>query len=135
MDKHTPAEAACVRYVEAQREVKRLTEEIGKRFEACTGADKYNNDGTYPLDLVIKADPCLMSREAYKPVEEEGEYGMGRVFLSDSEIRKLLADCPHCLAAHDLIQKRKAARKAFGVAKRAISAAGLAALAKARGEA
>ena len=135
MDKHSSAEAACIRYVEAQREVKRLTEEIGKRFDACMGADKYNPDGTYPQDLVIKANPCLMSREAYKPGEEEGAYGMVRVFLSDGEIRELLSDCPHCLAAHDLIQQRKAARKAFGAAKRSIGAAGRAALAKARGDA
>jgi hypothetical protein len=35
--------------------------------------------------------------------------------------------CPHCLAAHHLVQERKAAKKLFGIAKRRISALGRAA--------
>lgn len=36
----------------------------------------------------------------------------------------LEAACPHCRRAWDLVQERKKARQQFGIAKRAVSAAG-----------
>jgi hypothetical protein len=60
--------------------------------------------------------------EAYTP-DMQG-YPPENVYMEPDDIREYVAVCPHCLAAHEAIQDRKAARKSLGAAKRAITMIG-----------
>lgn len=114
------AVAACVAYAKAQAEVKRLTDAIGEALEACRLA----HIAKYPDEWTAPGWDSHLS-QAYAP-DHESDYGPD--YMAPDEQEAFLAEkCPHCLAAHHAIQQRKAARKAFGAAKRYVGSIGRAA--------
>jgi hypothetical protein len=122
---------ACADYARLHVEIKRLTLALGDALDHCPGvagkrlpADWVTCSGD---DAQAHHDDITHLKEAYTPETVDGEYEPHLVWMNDFEIREYLAVCPHCLAAHEAIQARKAARKALGKAKRAITMIGRAA--------
>jgi hypothetical protein len=109
--------AACVAYAKAQADVRRLTNAIGEALDACRliHAAKHPDEWTAP-----EWESHLS--QAYAP-DHESDYGPD--YMEPDEQEAFLAEkCPHCLAAHQAIQQRKVARKAFGAAKRFVGGIG-----------
>lgn len=98
--------AACRNYVIAGSEVRRLSKSIVAAIDRCGDNGSHLNEA-YEFDT-----------------DDEGT----RHYLSHEDQIEVLSACPHCLAAHNAIQERKLARKRLGIAKRAVSRAGKAAL-------
>lgn len=115
------AVAACIAYAKAQAEVRRLSNEIGDALSACHSAyvAKHPDDWTAPM-----WESHLKQAYAYEEIEETQYTGGRRDYLTSEEQAEVLAECPHCLAAHKAIQQRKTARKTFGAAKRYIGGIG-----------
>jgi len=122
---------ACADYARLHIEIKRLTLEMGEALDRCPGV----SGNRLPADwLTCTGEEAAAHhgdathlKEAYTPKIEGDQYEPHQVWMSDFEIREYLAACPHCLAAHEAIQARKAARKSLGAAKRAITMIGRAA--------
>lgn len=113
---------ACADYARINAEIKQLTKEIGEHIGKCPGVNG---------DLQAAEDSGWYARankdrthlkEAYTP-DIQG-FPPERVFMEDADILEFLGECPHCLAAHTLIQARKSAKKRFAVVKRSIGAIG-----------
>lgn len=109
MDKYR---AAIIEYRAANLSVKEITKKIGENLSSC---GDLSEDGKSPhLKEAYRweayrreSDGCFYERHpAYDDPAEE--------YLKDA--------CPHCYAAHNLIQERKDARQRFGVAKRRLMA-------------
>ena len=98
--------AACIEYVAASREIKRLKGVLQSSLAAC------EDHGSH-----LSA--------AYAKSEDEDDWGdMEIAYLGPAEQMEVLEACPHCLAAHNAVQDRKKARQRFGSAKRAITRIG-----------
>lgn len=125
------AVAACIAYASAQAEVRRLTNEIGEALNACASAhmERYSgvdcDFGHYPL-----WESHLKQAYAFEVIEETQYTSGKRDYLDADEQAKILAECPYCLAAHNAIQRRKVARKAFAAAKRYVGGIGRRVIAK-----
>lgn len=119
---------ACADYARLNAEIKRLTTVIGEHIGKCPGVNgdlqPADDDGWYAR---ANKDRTHL-KEAYTP-DVQG-FPPERVFMEDADVLEYLADCPHCLAAHEAIQARKAARKQFAAVKRSIGAIGRAELAR-----
>ena len=118
MDKY---ERACVAYVQASQEVRRLTKKIGLLITVCR-EHKAKEVGEVPEYCMI--DCCLP--EYYSSVAKNSNcnpFNKGPIGL----------DCEFCMEADELIQHRKKARKSLGAAKRQITMLGRKAIAKAEG--
>lgn len=120
MDIQQKALIACKAYADTNKKIKRLGNEIGALFSSCIAVqshkwrDKNLTENSWNCP---QFEPCL--KKYYQPyVDDDGTY-----YMTDVELREAL-ECPHCLAAHDLIQERKKARKTLGAAKRAITMIG-----------
>ena len=87
---------ACLNYALKAAAIKRLTREISAALDNCAGVRG---------DIIIN---CGDSSDD----ETHLHYYYAR--RQDPEG----IDCPHCLAAHGLVQQRKKARLALGAAKR-----------------
>lgn len=123
---------ACIELVRLKGEIKALTAAISDALSQCPGV----NGSLLPLDdnasmgAVMEwsrkvKDDSTHVKEAYSP--DIGDHGKG-VWMSEKEIRDYLSEqCPHCLAAHEAIQKRREARKQLGIVSRKLTAAGRAA--------
>lgn len=117
------AVAACRELVAATAEVKRLSCLIGESLNACP----MMND---PIEYGPKGPITHLSRAyASEEVEYDRGYGDGgcdyrKEWLDECDKREILAECPHCLAAHNAIQERKVARKRLGAARRAVTMIG-----------
>ena len=115
--------AACRELVAATAEVKRLSCLIGESLNACP----MMND---PIEYGPKGPITHLSRAyASEEVEYDRGYGDGgcdyrKEWLDECDKREILAECPHCLAAHNAIQERKVARKRLGAARRAVTMIG-----------
>jgi hypothetical protein len=106
--------AAVVDYYLSQQEVKRLSQAIGSALADC-----------YETQCPPGSDTKIVEhlKDAYTLDCDNEDYG--RRYLTNGDPALYLAEtCPHCLAAHNLIQDRKAARKRFGIAKRRVSMLG-----------
>lgn len=103
-------QAAIVEYRQANLAVRSLSSRIADHLSACQEAAIAAN-----IDLPEDGkSPHL--KEAYS-YESDGMYDWQRSY--DDPAEDYLKDaCPHCYAAHFLIQERKEARLRFGVAKR-----------------
>jgi len=129
MNAEEKAVKACANYVRLRMEIKRLTSAIGEAIEYCPGvtgkrrrAETYGGTTFWHVD---DREPTHL-KEAYSP-DLQG-FPPEAVYMEEADIREYLAVCPHCLAAHNAIQARKAARKSLGAAKRAITMIGRRAL-------
>lgn len=100
-------QAAIIEYRTANLVVKALSQQIGKHLSSCA---EWSGDG--------EKSPHL--KEAYRQ-ESDGMYGWQECYPDPAE--DYLKDaCPHCYAAHLLIQERKDARQSFGNSKRRLMA-------------
>ncbi len=108
---------ACRALVAAAPEVKRLSNLIGDAMSACHEAwyRLQSNNGWNAVGYTLHLETAY----AFE-VGEEGD----RDYLSDAQKLEVLAACPHCLAAHNAIQERKAARRRLAAARRAITMIG-----------
>lgn len=117
---------ACADYARLNAEIRRLSNALSENLSKCPGQHGYllsNNAAEWAKQ---EAD-CTHLKAAYTPEVESSAYEQWTVYMTEAEIREYLAVCPHCLAAHDAIQARKAARRSLGAAKRYITMLGRAA--------
>lgn len=123
--------AACLQTVQAKAEIKRLTTEIGDALNQCPGVNgKIGLMNVDPFTLIVDAsEDTTHLKAAYTPETcDDGCGGEERYYLSEDEIIEYLQPCPHCLAAHHLVQKRKVAKQALAKARRQITNIGKAAM-------
>lgn len=107
----------------AVQKVNRLSEEIGQAISASLEAQDS------PSDVVSYRHQSINWIERAYQMEygEETPYSDGeKVYVHhDGDVAKYLAEnCPHALRAHQLIQERKAAKKARANARRWITKLG-----------
>ncbi len=132
MSRSDKALTAVIRYEQAASSVKAITPNIGLAIARC---DIYRLAGE--VDFPGKDTQALWDGkyvkthlwQAYNETTDADCYHEERR-LNDGEQEEYLrdADCPHCLEAWRLIQRRKDARKTLGAAKRAIRQIGKAAI-------
>ena len=104
-------QAAIIEYRTASLAVKALSQKIGEHLSSC--AEMCDEDGK-----------SLHLKEAYlwEVDEDVGYYRRTRAVYDDPAEDYLKDACPHCYAAHLLIQERKDARQRFGNSKRRLMA-------------
>lgn len=113
---------ACADYARLTREIASLKTALGDHLGKCKGVEPEDAPCHEDFDVAV-GDTHL--RVAYTPELSESDYFEPyRVWKGDKQIRAYLAICPHCLAAHEAIQARKAARRSLGAAKRQIGLIG-----------
>lgn len=111
MDKYR---SAIIEYRAANMAVQEITKKIGEHLSSC---GELSEDGKSPH-----------LKEAYRWEKEFSDSRFGFDYCLnypayDDPAEEYLKDaCPHCYAAHNLIQERKDARQRFGVAKRRLMA-------------
>jgi len=117
----TPKKAMflVLRYAELNRSIKTKTKEIGGHLDKCSrkGADAYVN-----VDEKGR-DKSTHLWEWYQPFIDEDSVIRGRAIYQDITKRHEGAECPHCYAAHLVIQERKLEKRKFGIIKGQISRA------------
>lgn len=133
-------EHALIRLAERQAEVKRISQDIGAALAACPlgnspeyeawarkqpqGALHYTHLG-HAYQETVEDDDGYRSHQRKLNIDEVDDVLRG---MSDWDIETIGAGlpyaCPHCLAAHRLVQARKAARIQLGHAKRALTVMG-----------
>lgn len=116
------------RFSSLQWEIRAAKARIARELDKCTGLDGKRLDNRrryeasefgFTLDHE-KNDKAIHLREWYEPELIEREWGpAGREWAPVTEDRR--EECPHCYAAHLIVQERKAARKAFGCVKAAMT--------------
>lgn len=132
MNSEQKALRACADYARLSAEVKRLTRVIGDSLDQCRGVKGERSAG---WDFVAEVttyhdtpeDQSHLKEAFIFEIDDDNPYSPSRIYKSDSEIREYLSDeakCPHCMTAYEAIQARKAAKKALGGVKRAISMIG-----------
>lgn len=126
----------CAEYVKCSRAITQLGKEIGEALNKCPGV---NGDLLWPTDDNNLSGFAIMQlhdrqrkdqthlKAALTP--EQGDNGHW-TWLAGQEITEFVSECPHCTAAWKAVQQRKAARKAFGIVKRQLSAVGRAELSR-----
>lgn len=124
--------AACREYAAAHAEIKHIAREIGQAFAECDHVQQLAWLKANPGKEIWAApqfEHHLKAAYAMDRGPSDSGYGEDRYYANhDDDVEGYLAEvCPHCLAAHLAIQKRKAARKRFGIAKRRITVLGKAA--------
>jgi hypothetical protein len=121
---------ACADYARLNAEIRRLTSELAESLSTCPGMHGSLLAPHHPYDAQTErkreAD-CTHLKAAYAPEVEGDGCSQWTVYMEADEIREYLAECPHCLAAHDAIQARKVARRRLGATKRFIGKLGRAA--------
>jgi len=107
---------ACVEYAKQSALIKDRKREIFERTHACYEA----NGGSVTLDGGSHLSMAISHRviDTYDSLDEPDTC---KAFLTNSERQTVLNQCQHCALAYEAIQIRKAARKALGNAKRAIT--------------
>jgi hypothetical protein len=109
-------------------EIADLKRQVGNHLSKCPGMHGYLLVDSATADnqtLAKMIADCTHLKAAYTPdVEDDGAYSQWTVYMTDAEIREYLAACPYCLAAHEAVQARKAARRSLGATKRFIGMLG-----------
>ena len=127
MNAEWKASKACADYARLSADIRRLTREIGDRLSGCLGVEgrlKLPDCASAGEAMEYqKGDETHLAR-AYRGEVVDGVWEPYLRHYSASELVEQLSVCPHCLAAHEAIQARKAARKSLGSAKRAITMIG-----------
>ncbi len=107
------AMAACIEMAATTKEIKRLSNVISDSL--CECFKKYAAERFSTGEITIDNESHLKAAYAFE-ISDEGD----RFYLSKNEQLELLSVCPDCLAAHNAIQDRKAARRKLGGIKRSI---------------
>ncbi len=106
-------------YARLQDIIQGARKRIGDALEGCPGINGFRKEEE-PLDLGDDGPPSSAPTERAMNdavhlsqwySADEDEYGR-REYPDPSE-----AECPHCWAAHQVVQERKRARKALGAVK------------------
>jgi hypothetical protein len=130
MNAEQKALRACADYARLTHEIAELKRKVGNHLSKCPGMHGYLlTDSAYADNQTLakmNAD-CTHLKAAYTPEVESSPVDHWNVYMTDAEIREYLAVCPHCLAAHEAVQARKAARRSLGATKRFIGMLGRAA--------
>lgn len=126
--------AAVVRYEVAAARVSRLSKEIGEAIAKCSISIELEQSQDEETHRRL-VDGIRTRTHLYNAFHETTpcDSGWGSRRLDSDEIEEYLreeANCSSCLAAYQLIEQRRAARKEFGIAKRAIRTIGRTALAR-----
>lgn len=136
--------AAIVRFERAAAGVSAIQKEIGAALSRCSveaEIERATAEGRF-RDAESLVDGTRTKTHLYHALldREPCDSGYGERRLESHEIEERLEyECPACLEAWRLIERRRAARMELGIAKRALRSIGKAAirrtaLAKARGE-
>jgi len=118
------------RYSELTWAIRACANRIAEAIDQCTGLDgkrleRRRSIETPPYEYVGAIDSeenekAIHLREWYRPELVEREWGPPcREWSAVGEGAR--EECPHCFAAHTAIQDRKAARKALGAVKAAMT--------------
>lgn len=119
------------RYSRLTKELKSLKQQIGDHMDKCAGVngDRHSVDErgwpTYIPDMDSKGrDKGMHIWSWYQPeIQGDGYYSEPEaVWLEVGE--EQAAECAHCYAAHEAIQRRKQARKSLGAVKAAMTRGG-----------
>jgi len=142
MSNETPESKACRRYAERAAAVDAATRGIGEALNQCrlirnTGSShRGTNVPVTHLEVAYSIPVCIGTPERNRRAanDEEVEFFLStdglnfhdeETFGGKFDMSKIESlECPHCLEAHRLIQKRKDMRVLFGAAKRAVRAVG-----------
>jgi hypothetical protein len=121
--------SAIVRYERAAANVSALKKRIGEALQKCSVHEEMERAfkvPPYTANHLI--DGTHVKTHLHNAFQETTSCasGYGDRRMTDDEIEVWLEEegCPHCLEAWRLIGDRKAARKEFGIAKRAIRSIG-----------
>jgi hypothetical protein len=116
---------ACADYARLNAEIRLLTKSISDALHYCKGVHGTCGIGDGGMKYGDHDDPTHLS-EAFRPDVEDDGWGAGQqVWMTDVEIREYLYEnCACCLKAYEFVLERKAAKKALGAAKRAITMIG-----------
>lgn len=104
---------ACQQYVYWQTQIKQLSKQIGSYISDCFW-DQHRKGVEETVNHLKEA----YALGVYNPESNSMTYPNG------TPEEYLKATCNHCYEAHLLVQKRKDARKQFGIAKRRITMLG-----------
>jgi len=112
---------ACADYARLNAEIKELTKLISGALRYCKGVRGTCGVAEDGMQYG-EHDDVTHLKDAFTPDKNDEGYAL---FMTDSEIREYLSEnCACCLKAYEFVLERKAAKKSFGVVKRAISAIG-----------
>lgn len=119
---------ACVKYERARQEIRNLTHAIGGASEAkCTDYRGNHFLGAECIERFWEHNKAQKAHiESLADIDLYGDEAGEAVPAPEGENPTL---CPRCYIIDSLIQKRKEARKQFGIAKRRVSAIGRARIA------
>jgi hypothetical protein len=118
---------ACEDYARLSGEIADLKRQVGNHLSKCPGMHGYLLVDSATADnqtLAKMSADCTHLKAAYTPEVESSPVDHWNVYMTDAEIREYLTACPHCLAAHEAVQARKAARRSLGATKRFIGMLG-----------
>lgn len=113
---------ACADYARLSAEVKRLTVAIAVALAGCPRVEGRLADLEFETGQALEGVTHV--KNAYRGFIPDDAWEPYLRHYSAAELIEQLSVCPHCLAAHEAIQRRKAARKSLGAAKRAITMIG-----------
>jgi hypothetical protein len=116
--------ALVLRYSELTKAVRDDKKRIGNHLELCPGfkgkrREREEFEGVLLLTQAAQGDQKTHLASWYEP--EIGEYGGKEYF--DIDVEEQAEECPHCYAAHLVIQERKARRRKLAGIKGAITKA------------
>jgi hypothetical protein len=112
--------SACVEYEKQRAAIVSISKDLQHKRAECWAAQGFGDPFSENSNYI---DHLAMAYEMEYTPSDSG-YGDEKTFVhhDDDVVGYLEEACPHCLAAHYLVQERKAAKKLFGIAKRRISA-------------
>ena len=101
-----------------QWEIRAAKARIGRGLDKCQGlkGKRHEKDGWRGYTQAAQDDQDTHLKHWYMP-EKLDEGGRDYIEIGDDERE----ECPHCYAAHLIVQERKAVRKAFGCVKAAMT--------------
>ena len=116
------------RYSRLTKEIKLLKQQIGEHMDRCPGVngDRHAVDAngwpTYRPDVDSKGrDKGMHLWCWYQPEISDGSYYNEPHQVWNEVGKEQAAECAHCYAAHEAIQRRKQARKSLGAVKAAMT--------------
>lgn len=106
--------AACVEYARLNKEIKALGNKIGDALSACPGTFEHN----FERERIAGVEYAT-STETHLTIYY-GHANTARAVGYTGEVKgeKEMLECPHCFAAHNAIQARKALRVRLAAVKR-----------------
>lgn len=120
-------------YSRLTREIKALSQQIGEHLDRCPGLDGKRLEMDEWGTFANQRDTDSKNRDKsthlwgwYQPETSEGDgYNFEPHLVWEHVTAEIHgAECPHCYAAHQAIQRRKAARRQLAAVKAAMTRGG-----------